>query len=85
MKEKTKIKVFSKKDWQQKRCFITYGRLIALKNSLLDLTKNPVILPSEVVSLNIAIHAITKLLSTFNLYNSKTLSYEHYCSFEKKA
>jgi hypothetical protein len=72
-----------KQEWSRIRCFATYGRLIAIRNSLQSISTNNEILPSEAVQITITINSIHKLISSFNTTTSKTLSFEQYCKIKK--
>lgn len=72
-----------KQDWTWRRCFATYGRLIAIRNSLSSMSTSEIILPSEAAQLALAINILHKLISSYNTATAKTLSFEQYSKLKK--
>ena len=70
----------TKQTWQNKRCFTSYGRIIAIRNNLKDLSTHKEITPSESIQLTSSAKILDKLITTFNSDISKKLSFEHYCN-----
>ena len=67
-----------KQDWQRERCFALYGTLMSIRTQISSFASRDSILLSEAVLLNRAGMIIQRVLSTFNLPNTRTLSQEQY-------